>query len=193
MTAFIDKALHRLRNLAGQLRSSCLRRPYWRLQGMRVGPRTRLPVIRATWPHQVSIGADCTLEDGIYFKFDGIWSRGPHIVLGDHCFIGANCEFNISAHIEVGRDTLIGSGCKFIDHNHNLAFGEEIGALEGDCAAIAIGRGVWLGCNVIVLPDSTLGNGSVVGAGAVVTKSIPENEIWGGIPARKLGVRPAKG
>ena len=56
--------------------------------------------------------------------------------------------------------------------------------------AIKIADDVWLGANVIVLKGVTIGRGAIVGAGAVVTKSIPEYEIWAGVPAKKLGVRP---
>jgi acetyltransferase-like isoleucine patch superfamily enzyme len=47
-----------------------------------------------------------------------------------------------------------------------------------------------LGCNVAVLKGVAIGSSPVVGAGAVVTKSIPAGEIWAGVPARKMGERP---
>ena len=54
---------------------------------------------------------------------------------------------------------------------------------------IIIGRDVWIGCNVVVLKGSNIGNGAIVAAGSVVTKSISENEVWAGVPARKIGER----
>jgi acetyltransferase-like isoleucine patch superfamily enzyme len=54
---------------------------------------------------------------------------------------------------------------------------------------IIIGENVWLGCNVAVLKGANIGDGAVVAAGAVVTKSIPPYEIWGGVPAKKIGER----
>jgi acetyltransferase-like isoleucine patch superfamily enzyme len=51
---------------------------------------------------------------------------------------------------------------------------------------IVIGSNVWIGCNVVVLKGVGIGNSAVVAAGAVVTKSIPPYEIWGGVPAKKL-------
>ena len=56
---------------------------------------------------------------------------------------------------------------------------------------IVIGRDAWLGANVIVLRGVTVGAGAIVAAGAVVTKSIPADEIWAGVPARRIGMRPA--
>jgi acetyltransferase-like isoleucine patch superfamily enzyme len=49
-----------------------------------------------------------------------------------------------------------------------------------------IEENVWIGAGVTVLPGCAIGKNSVVGAGSVVTKSIPANEVWAGIPARKI-------
>jgi len=54
---------------------------------------------------------------------------------------------------------------------------------------VVIGRDVWIGCHVVVLPGVTIGDHAVVAAGAVVTKSIPSGEMWGGVPAKKIGER----
>ncbi len=60
-----------------------------------------------------------------------------------------------------------------------------------DCpgAAIKVGNDVWFGANVIVLKGVTVGNGAIIGCGATVTRDVPPNEIWAGLPARKLGER----
>ena len=92
--------------------------------GMQVGPGTLLPRMRVTWPHQVSLGKECHLEHDIYFKFDGTYAPGPSIIIGDRVFLGFGCEFNIRQRIEIGADALIGSGCKFIDHDHGIARGD---------------------------------------------------------------------
>ena len=49
-----------------------------------------------------------------------------------------------------------------------------------------IGDDVWIGTNAIILNGTNIGDGSVIGAGSVVTKDIPCYEIWGGIPAKKI-------
>jgi acetyltransferase-like isoleucine patch superfamily enzyme len=56
-------------------------------------------------------------------------------------------------------------------------------------AAIVIGGDVWLGANVIVLKGVTIGTGAIVAAGAVVNRSIAENQIWGGVPAKFIKMR----
>ena len=141
-----------------------------------------------TWPHQVSLGTNCVLEAEIIFKFDGIWQPGPSIRIANDCFIGSHCEFNIRKRITVGERSAIASGCRFIDHDHGIS-GERIDEVPGKEAAIAVGRDVWFGANVIVLKGVEIGDCAVVGAGSVVTKSIPTREIWAGVHARKIGAR----
>jgi acetyltransferase-like isoleucine patch superfamily enzyme len=187
---FIQKACFRLRERYATLIVSVVRKSYWAVQGLEVGSGTVLPQLRVTWPHQVKIGNGCILEDGIYFKFDGAWESGPSIHIGDYSFIGSHCEFNIRKGISIGKNSLIASGCKFIDHDHGLMLDKLIRVQAGPEAPIGIGEDVWLGANVIVLKGVHISSGAVVAAGAVVTKSIPHNEVWAGIPANRIGNRP---
>lgn len=159
---------------------------------MAVGEGTVLPKIYVTWPHQVSFGLRCVIEPLSVFKFDGIFSPGPSIFVGDQVFIGVGCEFNIRCGISIGAKALIASGCYFVDHDHDFSqkiipMAEQTGGIE---APISIGRDVWLGARVVVLKGVAIGEGAIVAAGSVVNKSIPAYEIWGGIPARKLRDRP---
>lgn len=188
--SFIQKAFFRLRERAASLLASPLRKTWWRAQGMRIGRGTKLPAITATWPHQVQIGANCLIERGTIFKYDGIWGVGPSLVIGDGTFLGSGCEFNFREGITIGRDCLIASGCRFVDHDHGISRRDRpMREQLGEESPIVIEDDVWLGCNVVVLKGVRIGRGSVVGAGAVVTKSIPPYEIWAGVPAVRLRVR----
>ncbi len=170
-----------------------LRRLGWTFQGAEIGSGTRMPSgVTMNWPHQVRLGANCVLEEDISFKFSDSWKPGPSIVIGDRAFLGRGCEFNSTGSITVGHDALIASGCRFIDHDHDIVReGEAMNKRPNRTVPIALGNDVWLGVNVVVLKGVTIGDGAVVGAGAVVTKSIPAYEIWAGVPARKIGERPA--
>ncbi len=168
---------------------SFFRKKWLRVLGMTIGSGSVVPAMSVTWPHQVSIGEHCVLEDFISFKFDGVRKPGPSIRIGNNCFIGSACEFNIRSGISIGPDTLIASGCRFIDHDHGIEPGQLIRNQHGPERAITIAANTWLGCNVIVLKGVEIGEGAVVAAGAVVTKSILPGEIWGGVPARKIGER----
>jgi acetyltransferase-like isoleucine patch superfamily enzyme len=149
--------------------------------------------VSATWPHQIKVGSKCILEDDIYFKYDGWWKPGPCIEVGDEVFIGRGCEFNIQERLRVGNDCLIASGCKFIDHDHGMSVDDgPMRTLPCPAAEINVEDDVWIGFNAVVLKGVTIGRGAVVAAGAVVNKSVPPYEIWGGIPARRIGSRFGK-
>ncbi|MBL9184880.1 MAG: acyltransferase [Verrucomicrobiaceae bacterium] len=99
---------------------------------------------------------------------------------------------NISKHIRIGDRALIASGCRFVDHDHGFTQPGPIGPQKGEEGEIHIGQDVWLGVNVVVLRGVRIGDGAVVGAGGVVTRSIPEGEIWAGVPAKRIGQRATK-
>jgi carbonic anhydrase/acetyltransferase-like protein (isoleucine patch superfamily) len=84
--------------------------------------------------------------------------------------------------VEIGDFTMLGEDCLLTAH-----------AVEGervDLGRIIVGSGVTIGVKAVVLPDVVIGDGAIVAAGAVVTKGarIAPGEIWGGVPARKIGM-----
>ena len=192
MSSLFDRVVYRLRANVDAWFVAGPRTRYWRLLGMRCGEGTLLPRLHVTWPHQVAVGARCVLEPDIYFKFDGIWRPGPSITIGDDSFIGAGCEFNIRQGIVIGPHALIGSGCRFVDHDHGFASRAVPMARQatGSEAAITLEEDVWIGAEAVILKGVTIGRGAIIAAGSVVTKSVGAFEIWGGLPARKIGMRP---
>ena len=168
-----------------------LYRTWLRFLGVSIGSNTLIASARFAWYHKVKIGAGCTIEHHVFFKHDGAYSKGHTIVIGDNTFIGFGCEFNTNELVSIGNDCAIASGCKFIDHNHGFATREQpIRNQESAIEPIILEDDVWLGVNVVVLKGVHIGKGAIVGAGSVVTKSIAPYEIWGGIPAKKIGERP---
>jgi hypothetical protein len=186
--ALHHRLLFRARLSLGENAPAFLRKAWFSFCGARIGKDTLIPKILVTWPHQVQIGERCVLEPDIFFKFDGIWTPGPSIIIGNRVFLCRGCEFNIRKRIRIGDGCAIASGCKFIDHDHGIE-GERIDESPGPEKEITLENHVWLGCNVVVLKGVTIGSSAVVGAGAVVTKDIPAGEIWAGIPARKISSR----
>jgi acetyltransferase-like isoleucine patch superfamily enzyme len=181
----LQKLVRRLVLLPGPL--SATRKLYLQLLGAKIGPGTRIPKCDVPWPHQIRIGADCTLEPDIYFKFDGFWLPGPSIIIGNRVFVGRGVEFNIQGKIEIGDDSGIGSGCLLADHNHAMAsVGKRMRDQAVEIDPIRLGRDVIVGVDSVILKGVTIGDGAVVAAGSVVTRSVPANEVWGGNPARKI-------
>lgn len=166
---------------------SFLRGLLWAARGAKIGRGTRLPRgSSATWPHQLAIGENCILQPDIFFNYDHYWVPGPSIIVGDKVFIGRGCEFNIRERITIGNGCLIASGCTFIDHDHGRDASS--GGINADCpgAPISLEDGAWIGANCTVLKGVRIGRNSVLGAGSVLTKSIPDREVWAGVPASRI-------
>jgi len=154
-------------------------------QDVYIGPSTRF-----TWPHKVTIKERCTIEHSVYFKFDGPYSpESDKISIGSGTFIGSSTEFNIKYGIQISDDCLIASGCRFVDHDHGIELNVLMKSQECPGEIIQIASDVWIGANAVVLKGVSIGHGAIIAAGAVVNKSIPPNEIWGGVPARKISER----
>lgn len=114
--------------------------------------------------------------------------------------IGANCEIYKSASfgsepylISIGNHVRINAGVQLVTHDGGLWVLRERNAGYGNkfenadkFGQIIIHDNVHIGTNSIIMPGVEIGENVIVGCGAVVTKSVPPNEIWGGVPARKI-------
>ena len=188
MSSLLPRIIFRVRHKLTFVKK--LRTFYCKILGMQIGKNTYVPNSTfVTWPHQVKLGNSCRLEHHIYFHFDGVYSKGPKIIIGNHVFLGNGIEFNINHKVTIGNDCLIAAGCRFVDHNHGIKGTGPIKGQKSVGSEIFLDADVWLGCNVVVLKGVTIGKGAVVAAGAVVTKNIPAYEIWAGVPAKKIGGR----
>ena len=96
--------------------------------------------------------------------------------------VSNSCYIQGGNGIKIGDDTIFAPGVKIISANHSP------NALDHwmPSGPIEIGQKCWLGANSVILPDVKLGDGCIVGAGAVVTKSFPAGSILIGIPARNI-------
>ncbi|HSN49376.1 MAG TPA: acyltransferase, partial [Flavobacterium sp.] len=99
------------------------------------------------------------------------------------------CEFVCSSKIVIGNDCFIASSTTVNDTGHEFAKHTKIKDQPITTAKITIEDDVWIGTSCVLLQGITIGKGSIIAAGSVVNKSIPEYEIWGGIPARFIKKR----
>jgi acetyltransferase-like isoleucine patch superfamily enzyme len=113
----------------------------------------------------------------------------PALSVGDRTVIGPNVHIGVARRLEIGRECLFASGVYVTDHDHDFSNPEEPVVSNGRvvCSATVIEDRVWLGERVIVLKGVTLGRCSIIGAGSIVTKSIPPYTIAVGAPARVVG------
>jgi acetyltransferase-like isoleucine patch superfamily enzyme len=145
--------------------------------------------ISCYWPNKVSIGADCVIQDNVHFGIKDPFSDSNYISIGDRTFIGRCSEFNSNGRIVIGNDCLIASNTTFVDVNHGISRSKRINDQPWVFDDIIIGNDVWIGSKCVILKGVKIGTGSIIGAGAVVNKSIPEYEIWAGNPARFIRAR----
>lgn len=105
------------------------------------------------------------------------------IVIGDHTRIGIHCT--IIGPVCIGNHVNLAQGITVTALNHNFAnTNKRIDEQGISTQPVVIGDDVWIGANAVILPGVTVGSHSVVAAGAVVTKDVPENCVVGGVPAK---------
>lgn len=112
------------------------------------------------------------------------------IEIGSNAYIGANCNIGLSI---IGDDVLLGSNVHIISGRHVHSFQRAdipIRLQGGTLKKTVIGHDCWVGNNAVVMAD--LGDGCVVGAGSVVTKSIPPKGVVAGNPAQLIQRRGEK-
>jgi acetyltransferase-like isoleucine patch superfamily enzyme len=170
------------RVIAGRLRAALLR-----LRGMSIGPRSSIgPGVRVRRPRAIEAGSRLEVEHGVFLK---VVTDAGRVVIGDSVFLGTGSELDAALSITIGADTLVAPGVFITDHTHNHARGIRFAAQGSRSAAVVIGQDVWLGAHSVVLPGVTIGDGAIVGAGAIVTRDVPSNAIVTGVPARVIGER----
>lgn len=122
--------------------------------------------------------------EGAYIQapYHAMWG-GRHVHLGRNVYINYNCTLVDDAHIYIGDGTMFAPNVTIVAASHPLS--PKLRAEGYGCnKPVRIGKNVWLASNVTVLPGVHIGDNSVIGAGAVVTKDIPANVFAVGIPAR---------
>ncbi|MGD9077998.1 MAG: acyltransferase [Desulfobacterales bacterium] len=108
----------------------------------------------------------------------------PHLHIGNWVFIGRNTIIAAKKHIAIGDYTVIAPQCYIIDHEHGFSSQDLILNQKSNIKSVAIGRDCYIGAKTVVLGGSEIGDGAIIGAGSIVTKSIPAGEIWAGNPAK---------
>jgi maltose O-acetyltransferase len=130
-------------------------------------------------------GRDLVLEKGTL----------PHkrLFVGDRVQIGADCRFMIGGRVTLGDDVLLAPEIIFVDSNHNWDRLDVPIKDQGSMSPqpIVVEQGAWIGIRAVILPGVRIGQGAIVGAGAVVTRDIPEYAIAAGNPAKVVRFRKA--
>lgn len=126
----------------------------------------------------IKIGENVKISKGVIID-----CFGGRVTIGDNVFIGPYTVIYGHGGVSIGNDTLIGMGSKIISANHTIPEHTKLIRLQPDILKpILIGNDVWLGADVKVIAGLVIGDGSIIGAGGVVTKDIPPYCISVGNP-----------
>ena len=127
----------------------------------------------------------CSIDDGT--------KVGTFVEIQKNAFIGKNCK--ISSHtficegVHIEDNVFVGHNVTFINDKHPRATNED-GSMQSDAdwkvVKTFIGRGASIGSSSTILCGVTVGENSIVGAGAVVTKDVPPNAVVAGVPAKVI-------
>lgn len=106
---------------------------------------------------------------------------GRNIKLGKDIFINKSCMFVDLGGIELEDNVLIGPEVKVLSVNHPVDPIKRRGVI---LKSVKIKRNAWVGAGAVICPGVTIGENSVIGAGSVVTKDVPDNSVYAGVPAK---------
>lgn len=122
------------------------------------------------------IGSTATIEKGANLQ--------TGVILKDHACVGVNCL--VSSGTTIMEHAMMGPDCLIYTTNHK--FDKELKRFEGftEVKEVVIGEYAWLGARCIILPGVTIGKAAIIGAGSVVTKSVPDYHLAAGNPARVI-------
>jgi len=180
------KALfQKLVQLKAGLCSRC-RNVSYKLLGCRIDGYVWMRSIRI--PRQwedIHIGEGTALDEGVVLLASGDPAPGK-ITIGARVYINRNSFLDASRSIVIGEDAMIGPNCYITDHDHVVQPGQSPGSGGLTSAATRIGKRCWIGAGVTILKGVSIGDDSVIGAGSIVTKTIPEGVLAVGSPARVL-------
>jgi acetyltransferase-like isoleucine patch superfamily enzyme len=139
------------------------------------------------------LGAGASICDGSVLVFGDDANGFGTIEVGPRTWIGQynNLRACGGGNIIIGAGCLISQFCTLVASNHACSRSQRILDQGPDQSklGVVLEDDVWLGAGVVVTSGVKIACGAVIGSNAVVTKDIPEYEIWAGVPARKVGER----
>lgn len=162
----------------------------FKIRGLRAGNNTILGKALIPIPEKVSIGNYSLIEDYVRLRAGGAWEKSSFIEIGNNTFIGHATQINIGSFFKIGNDCMIAPLCVFTDAHHVFT-DLNVPMKDQSCeyGNIEVKDDVWIGSGCVILGNVVIGKGAIIAAGSVVNRSVPEYEIWGGVPAKKIKSR----
>lgn len=162
MNYFLDFELMLLR-WVGYIPFHSIRRLFYKLSGIKIGKGSTIHM----WAN--------------FFQPKNIFI-GNDTIVGDHVFLDGREKLVIGNHVDIASQVLI----------YNSEHDTEDPEFSAKSKAVKIDDYVFIGPRSVILPGVKIGRGTIIAAGAVVTKDVPEYKIVGGVPAKIIGERKIK-
>jgi acetyltransferase-like isoleucine patch superfamily enzyme len=147
--------------------------------------------INALSVNGINCGNNVTIAKDSILNCTGVISnKGSGIQIGDNSAIGAQSFLGGQGGIKIGSDVIMGPQVKIFSENHNFSQIDIVIRKQGENRkGVSIGDNCWIGAGTIILDGVSIGRGCVIAAGSVLTRSVPENVIVAGVPAKILKPR----
>ncbi len=162
--------------------------PMFRTRCSKVGNNLRMEKLPyVIGEGRIIIGTNVNISGRISIGFNDRVAGTPELIIGDKVFLGHGSSYAIAQKIEIGDRCFISSGVKISDNDghpiDSVARGEHEAVGNAGIRPVKLCNDVWIGANALILKGVTLGEKSIVGAGAVVTKDVPPSCVVAGNPA----------
>lgn len=158
---------------------------------IRVGRNTSFlqgAVVLADSAGSIEIG-----DNSAICRYSVVQSVGGNIQIGPNSVIGDFCSVYGQGGLKIGSHVMISSGVRIIPNQHSFTdLTQPIASQPCYSCGITIQDDVWIGANATILDGVNIGTGVVVGAGSVVTRSVPDFAVVAGVPAKLLKYRTAQ-
>lgn len=141
--------------------------------------RIRMKIVRKRFKR---VGNNVSIMRGVEFMDSWNIEVGDNVVINKGCLLDGRGGLKIGNNVDIARDCFIWTA----QHDPNNDEHQTI------YARVEIGDYCWLSSRSTILPGKQMGRGSILAAGAILTHNTKEQEIWAGIPAKKIGDRHSK-
>jgi acetyltransferase-like isoleucine patch superfamily enzyme len=165
--------------------------------------------LKLRWRGRLRTDGICFICPGVQFEIGkhatlhiGRWAWIGHgtklrvhegeVRIGAKTVMGQECTISAFQHVSIGRECIVADRVMLIDFDHGVVEVERPIRLQGIYKRdVRVGHNVWIGYGACILRGVTVGDNSVIGTSAVVTREVPANAIVGGVPARVIRMRAA--
>jgi maltose O-acetyltransferase len=111
--------------------------------------------------------------------------QSNQVCIGDGSFVNVGCQFEGFGRIDIGRDVFLGPQVMILTSTHEIDEDGQVARMPA-CQPVRIGDRCWLGARATILPGVTIGEGTIIGAGAVVIRDCKPGALYVGVPARQV-------